>query len=117
MVIEDIQLKEAFLNRTLLTPSERGAVSSLVGFGNAEQTRGTILASDVPSALRLITDHGAMGYNSEYFEWILGPSECFVSEPVFINALPFVEGAGFRETVSLTLRCKLDVKAGKTNPF
>ena len=84
LMIEDITLKQAFLNRTFLTPSERGAVSSIVGFGNAGRTRGVILASEVPSALRLIGDHGAMGYNSAHFEWILGPAESFVSEPVFM---------------------------------
>ena len=84
LVIDDIQLKEEFLNRTYLTPSERGAVSSIVGFSNSKQTTGALLASEVPSALRIIKDNGEMGYNKEYFEWVLGPSESFVSEPVFM---------------------------------
>ncbi|MCF7957351.1 MAG: hypothetical protein K9M57_02750, partial [Phycisphaerae bacterium] len=84
LVIDDIQLKEAYLNPTFLTPSERGAVSSIVGFSNPGQTRGVIFASEVPSALRDIKDNGAMGYSKEYFEWILGPAESFKSEPVFI---------------------------------
>jgi hypothetical protein len=84
LVIDDIQLGEAFLNRTFLTPSERGAVSSIVGFENRQRTRGAILASEVPSALRAMNDSGAMGYSKEHFEWILGPSESFVSEPVFM---------------------------------
>ncbi len=84
LVIEDVQLKDAYLNRTYLTPSERGAVSSIVGFGNAEQTIGAILASEVPSALRMINDTGSMGYSQAHFEWVLGPAESFVSEPVFM---------------------------------
>ncbi|MCF7956174.1 MAG: hypothetical protein K9M75_10255 [Phycisphaerae bacterium] len=84
LVIDDVQVKEEFLNRTFLTPSERGAVSSIVGFGNSAETKGAVFASEVPSALRSIDDTGAMGYTKEYFEWILGPAESFVSEPVFI---------------------------------
>jgi len=84
LVIDDVQVKEEFLNRTFLTPSERGAVSSIVGFGNSAQTKGAVFASEVPSALRDIKDDGAMGYSKEYFEWILGPAESFESEPVFI---------------------------------
>jgi hypothetical protein len=84
LVIDDVQIKEEFLNRTFLTPSERGAVSSIVGFGNSAQTKGAVFASEVPSALRDIKDDGAMGYAKEYFEWILGPAESFESEPVFI---------------------------------
>ncbi len=84
LVIDDIRLKEEFLNRTFLTPSERGAVSSIVGFSNSKQTRGAVFASEIPSALRIINDNGAMGYNEEHFEWILGPAESFASEPVFI---------------------------------
>lgn len=84
LIIDDIQLKQEFLNRTFLTPSERGAVSSIVGFSNSKQTKGAVLASEVPSALRIINDNGSMGYNKEHFEWILGPAESFVSEPVFI---------------------------------
>ena len=84
LVIDDVELKEAFRNQTFLTPSERGAVSSIVGFSNSKKTRGAVFASEVPSALRVIEDDGAMGYSEEYFEWVLGPSERFVSEPVFI---------------------------------
>lgn len=84
LIIDDIQLKQEFLNRTFLTPSERGAVSSIVGFSNSKQTKGAVFASEVPSALRIINDNGSMGYNKEHFEWILGPAESFVSEPIFI---------------------------------
>ena len=86
LIIDDIRLKEEFRNRTFLTPSERGAVSSIVGFSNSKHTTGAIFASEVPSALRSIDDNGAMGYNDEHFEWVLGPAESFVSEPVFIYA-------------------------------
>lgn len=86
LIIDDIQIKENFQHRTYLTPSERGAVSSIIGFNNSSQTRGVILASEIPSALRSINDNGAMGYSEEHFEWILGPAESFTSEPVFMYA-------------------------------
>ncbi|HKK19617.1 MAG TPA: hypothetical protein VJ952_13140, partial [Opitutales bacterium] len=84
LVIDDLDLDEAFRNQVLLTPSERGAGSSIIGFGNRSQTKGVVCASEVPSALRSIGPTGAMGYNPEHFEWILGPGESFVSEPVFM---------------------------------
>lgn len=86
LVLEDIQLNESFLYPTYLTPSERGAVSSIVGFDHKDKTKGVILASEIPSALRSIRDNGSMGYNHDYFEWTLGPGESFLSEPVFMYA-------------------------------
>ena len=47
---------------------------------------GLIVASEVPAALRSVREDGAMGYSDEYFEWVLGPKETFVSEPVFLYA-------------------------------
>ncbi|WP_018968578.1 alpha-galactosidase [Rubritalea marina] len=84
LVIDDINLRDDYLNQTFLTPSEHGAVSSIIGFGNSAKTAGAIFASEVPSALRSIEDNGAMGYSNEHFEWVLGPSEKFESEPVFL---------------------------------
>ncbi len=84
LVIDDIQLKEDYLNRTCLTPSERGAGASIIGFSNVKRTKGAVFASEIPSALRAVHDNGAMGYSKEHFEWIMGPAERFVSEPVFL---------------------------------
>ncbi len=86
LAIDDIELSEGFLNRTLLTPEERGACSSIIAFGSADRSRGVIACSEIPSALRSIGARGAMGYADEHFEWVLGPSERFVSEPVFLYA-------------------------------
>ena len=81
--IEDWEFGPGFSFSTSLTPSERGAVSSLVAMGRQDASSGVILGSEIPSALRNIENTGAMGYADRYFEWILGPGESFVSEPVF----------------------------------
>lgn len=86
LVIDDIALSAGFLNRTLLTPEERGACSSIIAFGSDDLSHGVIAVSEIPSALRSISETGAMGYAEEHFEWVLGPSERFTSEPVFLYA-------------------------------
>ncbi len=83
--IDNLSLNKNFSILTDLTPSERGAVSSVRGFTNRDKSTGLIAASEVPSALRCIGEDGRMGY-SGYFEWVLGPAESFVSEPVYIYA-------------------------------
>jgi len=83
LVIDDIELAAEFRSATALTPAERGTESSIVAFGQADRSRGLIAASEIPSAPRRIAPTGAMGYADEHFEWVLGPSENFVSEPVF----------------------------------
>ena len=84
LIIDDLHLSAALQPGLPLTPSERGATSSMVAFMSADKTRGVIVASEVPSALRSLSDVGASGYNPEHFEWILGPAESFVSEPNFL---------------------------------
>ena len=86
LMIDPLRLVESYRHATPMTPREFGASSSVVGFGNAAQTCGVIAASEVPSALRSLRDDGAMGYSEEWFEWVLGPRETFVSEPVFLYA-------------------------------
>jgi hypothetical protein len=86
LVTDDLQLAPAFRNQTLLTPSERGAGASIVAFSHTDERRGLIVASEIPSALRLIQPSGASGYNPEHFEWILGPAETFESEPTSVFA-------------------------------
>lgn len=85
LVIDNLHFDKNFSILTDLTPSENGAVSSVRCFTNKDKSTGMIAASEVPSALRSIGEDGKMGY-SGYFEWVLGPAESFVSEPVYIYA-------------------------------
>lgn len=84
LVIDDLRLGKTLQPGLPLTPSERGATASIVAFSSTDKSRGVIVASEVPSALRSLSDDGASGYNPEHFEWILGPAESFVSEPTFL---------------------------------
>jgi hypothetical protein len=86
LLIDDLELAPAFRHPTPLTPSERGAGPSVIAFGTPTGSRGVIAASEVPSALRQVHATGAMGYSTELFEWVLGPGEQFVSEPVYVMA-------------------------------
>lgn len=56
---------------------------SVVSFSTPDRATGVIAASEIPSAMRQINRDGSMGYRMELFEWVLGPDESFVSEPVF----------------------------------
>jgi hypothetical protein len=82
--IDALGLLPGFAVQTPLTPSERGAGSSVIGFSNPAGTCGVIVASEIPSALRSIKENGASGYSPELFEWVLGPAEDFTSEPTFL---------------------------------
>lgn len=82
LVIDNIQLNTDFTTTTSLTPSEQGTEGSILAISNAGLSTGIIAASEIPSALRKIESSGAMGYTPDYFEWVLGPGENFVSEPV-----------------------------------
>ncbi|WP_135556135.1 alpha-galactosidase [Paenibacillus cymbidii] len=86
LLIDDIQLAGDNRSQVELTPSERGAKSSILAFGNAEHTRGVLVCSEVPSALREMNDSGGTGYADSHFEWVLAPGETFVSEAVFLYA-------------------------------
>jgi len=83
LMIDDITLAEKYGNATPLTPSERGAVSSIIALGTADRSAGVIAVSEIPSALRANYPNGSMGYVPALFEWVIGPSESFGSEPVF----------------------------------
>jgi len=96
LVIDDIDLAADFRTATALTPEERGTTSSIIAFGDNAHSRGVIAASEIPSAPRMIAKNGAMGYADENFEWVLGPSESFVSEPVFY----FAYSGGVEKTIS-----------------
>jgi hypothetical protein len=81
MVIDDLHL--APLTRKPLAAAMFGVQPSVVAFEAPGGVAGLIAASEIPSALRFISDQGAMGYNPNLFEWVLGPGEEFISEPVF----------------------------------
>ena len=81
MTIDDLHL--AALTRKPLAAAMFGVQPSVVAFEGPGGTCGVIAASEVPSALRWISDDGAMGYSPGLFEWVLGPGEEFSSEPVF----------------------------------
>jgi hypothetical protein len=96
LVIDDFDLSSGCRHQTPLTPSERGAGSSVISLGTEDGARGLIAVSEIPSALRQTRETGAMGYSDELFEWVLGPGERFVSEPVFL----FGYSGEVRKTVS-----------------
>jgi hypothetical protein len=81
MLMDDVQL--VALTRKSLAAALFGVQPSVVAFEDPGGRRGLIAASEVPSALREITDQGALGYASRLFEWVLGPGEEFTSERVF----------------------------------
>ena len=83
LMIDDITLAEGWRHATLLTPAERGASSSVIALGTADHSAGVIAVSEIPSALRANYPNGSMGYAPALFEWVIGPSESFSSEPVF----------------------------------
>jgi len=99
LTIDPLCFVKEYACRTPLTPSERGAVSSVMAFSDRDHTRGVIAVSEAPSALRMISDEGAMGYAQEHFEWVLGPGESFLSEPVFIYGF---DGRAWRTTSAMS---------------
>ena len=82
LVIDDLELAADCRHQTPLTLGERGAGPSVIAFGTPDGRRGLVAVSEIPSALRQTSDTGSMGYSEEFFEWVLGPAETFVSEPV-----------------------------------
>lgn len=66
-----------------LTPDDKVATASIRAFSSADESYGLILGSELPSATRFFDKKtGVMGYEDNYFEWILMPSEKFESEPI-----------------------------------
>ncbi|MBO9608091.1 MAG: hypothetical protein J7639_19175, partial [Paenibacillaceae bacterium] len=106
LLIDDIALANDHRNQVELTPSERGAKSSILAFGNAGHTRGVLVCSEVPSALREMNDTGGTGYADSHFEWVLAPGETFVSEAVFLyayNGAAAETGAGISRPLDRTV--------------
>lgn len=94
LILDDIVISGNYKDRTELTPSERGATSSIISFGTADHSVGVIIGSEVPSALRFMDENGKTGYAADYFEWVIGPAEKFVSEPVFMYNVGCKQVAG-----------------------
>ncbi len=86
LTIDDFALAPSVSERVPLTPAGYGVGTSMIGFASSDGTFGVIAANEVPSGLRTIADTGALGYHPARFEWVLGPGEKFVSEPVFLYA-------------------------------
>jgi hypothetical protein len=86
LTIDDIAFAPSISERAPLTPAGYGVGTSMIGFASSDGTFGVIAANEIPSGLRTIADHGALGYDLSRFEWVLGPGEKFVSEPVFLYA-------------------------------
>jgi hypothetical protein len=84
LVIDDVHL--VALTRKSLAAALFGVQPSVVAFDSPGSRYGLIAASEIPSALRTITDQGAMSYTPTLFEWILGPGEEFTTERVFYYA-------------------------------
>ena len=84
--LTDLNLSASYNKVTHLTPRARDIDPSIIAFGNEDASRGVILASEVPSKLRVLTDHGVAAYHPGYFEWVIGPEESFDSESGFIYA-------------------------------
>jgi len=83
LIVDGLAVSETFRTVTDLTPIERGATTSIRSYGTPDHSAGIIVGSEVPSAIRVITPEGRAGYSEEFFEWVIGPAERFVSEPVF----------------------------------
>jgi hypothetical protein len=86
LTIDDLGLTSSISERVPLTPAGYGVGTSMIGFASSDGTFGVIAANEIPSGLRIIGDAGALGYHPARFEWVLGPGEKFVSEPVFLYA-------------------------------
>ena len=83
LLLDGLVVSGNFQTVTDLTPIELGATSSIRSYGTSDHSAGIIIGSEVPSAIRVITPEGRTGYSEAYFEWVIGPAERFVSEPVF----------------------------------
>lgn len=84
LTIDGVKLNNTLQVLTDLTPTTGGAGASLRSFSTLDKSRGIIIGSEIPSALRFIDHKGSTGYTPAFFEWVLGPAERFTSEPVFM---------------------------------
>ncbi len=87
LILSPAQVGKSLNSIQALTPDDKAVTASIRSFGSVDQTHGLILGSEVPSATRYLDKvTGAMGYSDQYFEWILGPSDRFISEAVSFYA-------------------------------
>lgn len=86
LMLEQLQPDKKYSHKTLLTPGTRGLDPSILAFSDTIASSGIISVSEIPSKLRHMSLDGSSGYTPGLFEWVLGPSESFESEPVFLYA-------------------------------
>ncbi|WP_423126716.1 hypothetical protein [Gaoshiqia sp. Z1-71] len=86
LIIDEVEIGENYSSKTLLTPGSENIDPAIVAFSDSSASCGLILSSEAPSRLRLLSGQGALGYHPGFFEWVLGPGESFVSEPVLMYA-------------------------------
>ncbi len=86
LMLENRPLKERFSHVTLLTPNSRGLDPSILAYGDSSCSEGVISVNEAPSKLRHLGIDGVSGYDPDLFEWVIGPGESFVSDPVFLYA-------------------------------
>lgn len=81
LLTETLNPLDGYTHTQPLSPADKGVLSSVVGVGNNDFSRGVIAVSEAPSALRQMTPDMQMGYRPDYFEWVLGPGESFTADP------------------------------------
>lgn len=84
LTIDDLEIGANWRFTRPVTPAARGIDPCMVAFTDSSASMGIISVSEVPSRLRDMSEKGSSGYDPDYFEWVLGPAETFVSEPVFL---------------------------------
>lgn len=83
LMLSSLPIGEVLSSSIALTPDDKAVEASIRSFSNQGGDYGLILGSEVPSATRVLNVHsGKMGYSESYFEWIIGPSNRFVSEAI-----------------------------------
>lgn len=86
LMLEQLQLDKKYSHKIFLTQGTKGQDPNILAFSDTIASSGIISASEIPSKLRHMSLDGTSGYNPDLFEWVLGPSESFESEPVFLYA-------------------------------
>ncbi len=86
LVVDDIEAMRAYSDKTLMTPDSRGIAPCIVAYADSAASKGLLTVSEIPSKLRSFPENGELAYNPGFFEWVIGPSEKFESEPVSVYA-------------------------------
>jgi len=109
LLIEQLHLNKTYTRNTLLTPGTRGINPSIIAFSDTTASVGIICASEIPSKLRHLSTDGTGGYNTGFFEWVIGPGESFESEPLFLYAF---SGESYPTVSSLSTALDRCVESG-----